>query len=119
MGARKRSVFRNQSAAPQLDLSPHQVEVVLLGPNGGHRITDESNIASISCCKGCAYDDGIDMDTVEDDSWCQALVRKGNANNSRFAGAHGRHCIEEMCHSAKPLFDRHHQSVGAGFAVSN
>jgi hypothetical protein len=42
------------------------------------------------------------MDTVENDARCETFVGKGHANNTGFAGAHGGHCIEEVCNSTKP-----------------
>ena len=49
MSAGERSVFGDQSPVPQLDLPPHEFEMVLLSANGGHRITDEGNVAPIFC----------------------------------------------------------------------
>jgi hypothetical protein len=49
MSAGERSVFRDQSPVPQLDLPPHEFEMVSLSANGGHRITDKGNVAPIFC----------------------------------------------------------------------
>jgi hypothetical protein len=49
MSAGERSVFGDQSPVPQLDLPPHEFEMVLLSANGGHCITDKGNVAPIFC----------------------------------------------------------------------
>ncbi len=93
--------------------------MVLLGANGGHRITDKGNIASVLCRKGGPYNERIDMDTVENDARCETFVGKGHANNTGFPGAHGGHRVEEVCNSTQPLIDGPHQSVGSRLAVTN
>src|SRR5712691_243520 len=67
MSAGQRSVFGDQSPVQQLDPPPHQFEMVLVSANGGHRIADEGNVALIFCCKSGAYNERVDMDTVEND----------------------------------------------------
>jgi hypothetical protein len=47
MSAGKRSVFGNKSPVPQLNLPPHEFEMVLPSANGGHCITDKGNVAPI------------------------------------------------------------------------
>src|ERR1700676_1778806 len=93
--------------------------MVLLCAHCGHRVTDKGNVAPIFGCKGRPHNDWIDMDTVENDARCETFVGKGHANNTRFAGAHGGHCIEEVCNSTKPLVDGPYQSVGSRLAVTN
>src|SRR5882762_6431972 len=89
MGAGQRSVFGDQSPVPQLDLPPHEFEMVLLGANGGHRIADESNVAPTFCSKGGSYNKRIDMDTIDNDARCETFVSEGHANNAGLPGAHG------------------------------
>jgi hypothetical protein len=119
MSAGERSVFGDQSFVPQLDPPPHEVEMVLLNSNGGHRITDKSNVAPIFCRKGGSYKKRIDMDTVENDARRKTFVSKGYANNARFPGAHGGHRIKEVCNSTEPLVDGPYQGVGSCLAVTN
>jgi hypothetical protein len=59
------------------------------------------------------------MDTVENDARRETFGGKGHANNTRFPGAHGGHCIEEVCNSTKPLVDGPYQGVGNRLAVTN
>src|SRR5437667_8864632 len=54
MSAGQRSVFRDQSPVQQLDLPPHEFEMVLLSANGGHRVADEGNVAAIITAPVCA-----------------------------------------------------------------
>src|SRR2546430_1407304 len=103
MSAGQRSVFGDQSPIQQLDLPPHEFEMVLLSANGGHRVADEGNVALIFCRKCGPYNERIDMDTVENDAGCETLVGKGHADNARLPGAHGRPWIEEGGKSGQPV----------------
>src|SRR6266576_5311727 len=119
MSAGQRSVFGDQSPIQQLDLPPHEFEMVLLSANGGHRVADEGNVALIFCYKCGPYNQRIDMDTVENDAGCETLVGKGHADNARLPGAHGRHCIEDVCNSTEPVVDGSCQGIGIRLAVTN
>jgi len=119
MSAGERTVFGDQSPGPQPYLPAHKFEMVLFSANGGHRITDKGNVAPIFCRKGGPYNERIDMDTIENDARCETFIGKGHTNNARFPGAHGGHCIEEVCNSTKPLVDGPYQNVGSRLAVSN
>jgi hypothetical protein len=70
--------------------------MILLTANGGHRITDEGNVAPTFCCENGPYDDGIDMDTVENDASRETLLGESHTYNAWFASAHRGHCIEEV-----------------------
>src|ERR1700686_2166686 len=59
------------------------------------------------------------MDTVENDARGETFIGKGHANNTRLPGAHGGHCIEEVCNSAEPLVDCRCQTVGSRLAVTD
>src|SRR5258708_28482776 len=73
VGAGERSVLGDQSSVPQLDLPPHQFEMVLLGADGGHRIADEGNVARIFCAKGGPYNERIDIDAIENEARSQTV----------------------------------------------
>ena len=70
--------------------------MILLGADSGHCITYKRNIIPILCGEGGTYDNRIDMDAVNNDARCETFVSKSHANDTRFSGAHGGHCIEEV-----------------------
>src|SRR5947199_9136656 len=77
MSACQRSVFGDQSPVQQLDLPPHQFEMVLPRANGGHRVADDGNVAAIFCRKCGPSDERIDMDTVQTDDGFSSWVGTG------------------------------------------
>ena len=106
-------------AVPQVNLASHEFEMILLSADSGHCITYKRNIVPILCGEGGTYHNGIDMDAIDNDARCQTFVSKGQANDTGFAGAHGGHCIEEVCNTTKPLVNGSYQAVGACLAMTD
>ena len=46
--------------------------------------------------KGGTYNNGIDVDAVDNDAHCETFVSKGHANDAGLSGGHCGHCIEEV-----------------------
>jgi hypothetical protein len=119
VSACERSIFGDQPTTPQVDLSSHEFELISIAANSGHCITYKRKIIAILRGKGGAYDNGIDMDAVDNDARCETFVSKGHANDAGFSGAHGGHCIEEVCNTTKPLVNGSRQGVGSCLAMSD
>src|SRR5882757_1300544 len=102
-----------------MDLPAHEFKLVLLSADGGHGITHERYIAPIFCRKRRSYNNWINVDAIKNHAGRKTFVSKREADNTRFAGAHGRHCIKEVCNAAKPLVDGPYQIGGLRLTMTD
>jgi hypothetical protein len=119
VSACERAIFGDQPPAPQVNLPSHEFEMISISADSRHCITYKRKIIPILCGKGGAYDNRIDMDAVDNDARRETFVSKGHANNAGFSGAHGGHCIEEVCNTTEPLVNGSCQGVGSCLAMTD
>ena len=117
--ARERALFRGQPSVGQLDRSADQFETVQRCADRRHGIGDKGNPVGAFRRKRGADRNRIDMDSVDDETGRQPVLRQRRADDPRCARTQRRHGIEQMGDAGRAIRDGLHDDGGGRLAVAD
>lgn len=117
MRAGKRAIGCGETPAFQRNQSVAEFEARGRRAHRGHRVCDKHDPLGALGRKRRAHRNRIDMETIDDQTRRQALLRERRADDRWRAAPKRRHGIEEMRHRARPFPDRARNGLRGCFAV--